>query len=67
MSDQFTESSGGGVGSYLLSTATTLLLRTTKLVVGLGAVVATLLYFKQDSMLYFPGKTSGVEREICAC
>jgi hypothetical protein len=42
--------------SYLLSTASLFAMRLSKLVFGLGTVVATLLYFKQDSMLYFPGE-----------
>jgi len=43
------------IGGYLLSAAWTMTFRMCKIVVGIGAVAAALLYWKQDSMLYFPG------------
>lgn len=61
MSDAL-DSSNSGIGSYILSTVKTMAWRMGTLVVGVGAVVATLLYFKQDSMLYFP-EIGGMSRE----
>ena len=61
MSDVVDTSSKSGLGSYLVSTVTTLVWRVGSLAFGLGAVVATLLYFKQDSMLYFP-EIGGIAR-----
>jgi hypothetical protein len=49
---------GQSLSGYLLSTAMTFAVRMSKLVFGLGAVVAGLLYWKQDSMLYFPGTSA---------
>jgi len=45
----------------VFNTVSLLLWRMSKLVLGLGSVVATLLYFKQDSMLYFP-EIGGIPR-----
>ena len=49
-----------GLGQTLLNTAFVFIWRMSQLVLGLGTVVAVLLYYKQDSMLYFPG-----EHETC--
>lgn len=55
MADVIDSSASTSTGRYLLNAASLFLLRLSKLVVGLGAVVAAILYIKQDSMLYFPG------------
>jgi hypothetical protein len=52
------DSKAQSVGGYVLSTAVTFAIRMSKLVMGLGVVVAGLLYWKQDSMLYFPGMST---------
>ena len=49
---------------YVASAVALIVWRVTKLVVGLGTVVGTLLYFKQDSMLYFP-EIGGIPRYVC--
>lgn len=41
-------------GTLFLDTLSLLLWRAATVAVGLGAVVASFLYFKQDSLLYFP-------------
>ncbi len=45
-----------GFGRSLLNTAAIFVWRMSQLVLGLGTFVAALLYYKQDSMLYFPGE-----------
>jgi len=47
--------------SYLMSTLTTVIWRSSQLAVVLGSLLATLLYFKQESMLYFP-EIGGIPR-----
>jgi hypothetical protein len=56
MTSGTTTSDSLGLGRTLLNTAFVFLWRMSQLVVGLGTVVAMLLYYKQDSMLYFPGE-----------
>jgi hypothetical protein len=56
MTSRTTTSDSLGLGRTLLNTAFVFLWRMSQLVVGLGTVVAVLLYYKQDSMLYFPGE-----------
>lgn len=56
------DSSSSSTGAMLLNTVSLLVIRVGKLAFGLGTVVAALLYWKQDSMLYFPGTMS-----ICLC
>jgi abhydrolase domain-containing protein 13 len=46
--------STAATSSYFVGMVTTLVWRSSQLVAGLGAVLATILYFKQESMLYFP-------------
>ena len=53
-------SSTSTVGA-LLNTVTLIMWRMSSLVVGLGVVVGSLLYFKQESMLYFP-EVGGIPR-----
>ena len=48
-------------GVAVFNAAAMLVWRVTKLVLGLGSVVGVLLYFKQDSMLYFP-EIGGIPR-----
>eukprot|EP00957_Ditylum_brightwellii_P070555 5360561-Ditylum_brightwellii.AAC.1 len=57
MSDQFSTLSAttSDEGSYLLfSTLTSLCLKCTTFATSIVAIAAGLLYFKQDSLLYFP-------------
>mmetsp|Transcript_119018 Transcript_119018/g.333396 ORF Transcript_119018/g.333396 Transcript_119018/m.333396 type:complete len:385 (+) Transcript_119018:151-1305(+) len=61
MADIIDSSASTSTGRYLLNAASLFLLRLSKLVVGLGAVVAAILYIKQDSMLYFP-EIGGIPR-----
>lgn len=61
MSDIVDSSTGSATGRYLLNTVSVFVWRLSKLVVGLGAVVAAFLYFKQDSLLYFP-EIGGIPR-----
>jgi len=61
MSEIIDSGTAVGTGRYLLNAASTFVWRMSKLAVGLGAVVATLLYFKQNSLLYFP-EIGGVPR-----
>jgi hypothetical protein len=56
---EIVDSKSQSLGGYLLITAMTFALRMSKLVMSLGVVVAGLLYWKQDSMLYFPGMSEG--------
>jgi pimeloyl-ACP methyl ester carboxylesterase len=55
------DSSSSSTGAMLWNTATMLVWRMGSLVFGLGGVIATILYFKQDSMLYFP-EIGGIPR-----
>ena len=55
------DNSSSGVGSTVLNTLSLVFIRVGSLAFGLGAVVATILYFKQESMLYFP-EIGGIPR-----
>jgi hypothetical protein len=52
--DQVTTTTTSSTASYLFGALSTILWRSTQLALGLGAILATLLYFKQESLLYFP-------------
>ena len=54
-------SSSSSIGISIFNTLSLFAWRMTTLVLGLGTVVATILYFKQDSMLYFP-EIGGIPR-----
>jgi pimeloyl-ACP methyl ester carboxylesterase len=55
------DASSGSLASTLMTSAALFTWRMGSLVAGLGAVVATILYFKQDSLLYFP-EIGGIPR-----
>jgi pimeloyl-ACP methyl ester carboxylesterase len=48
--------------TYMLSIITSLMFKSSTMIVGLGALLATLLYFKQESMLYFP-EVGGISKQ----
>eukprot|EP00980_Cylindrotheca_fusiformis_P014795 scaffold4026_cov117-Cylindrotheca_fusiformis.AAC.30 len=61
MSSEVQSTSSSGIGATILNGVVTLTFRIGTLVAGLSTLVAVLLYFKQDSMLYFP-EISGLAR-----
>lgn len=61
MAEELATNAASGPMSFIVRTITTVIWRSTQLVAGLGALLVTVLYFKQESLLYFP-EIGGIPR-----